>query len=791
MEESSDRNEDTTRFQLIDVILTECLNHSRSGIVTEEYAHPGFADYVVSAPGRLLVIEAKREGKTFSLPVGLGGRPTVSVKTLREDPVAREAIDQVLGYAQRMGIPLAGITNGHQLAVFLGSRTDGKLATEGDALVFVSLEDMANRFRTLWDMLSREALVQKRLVQLLMMGTPSSQPPPKMSSLILRYPGFRRRSERETDLKILSTVFIQDIEGDAAVSDDFLKECYYESGTLSQYSMVSKEILRSRYSVLPEALGIEAESVRTKKGLAPSLKRDLVAGAVSSKPIVLLGDVGVGKTMFIKHLLRVEAASELQTSLVFYVDFGSQPALQTELQRHIIDSVIEQMEANHQIDIFENRFVRAVYNADLNRFRKGIYGPLATSDPESFQRYEIGELARFVEDRATHLERSLKHLDYSARRKSVIVLDNLDQRSVEFQNEAFVIAQSLSSSLGATVFVSLRPSTFYDSKRRGSLAAYQPRAFLVSPPKVSQVVAKRLAFARKQLLEGGMETGGLSLSVDDLLAYLDALELGFTKNETLMELLENLSGGNVRLALEFLSAFIGSGYVDTGWVLDVAERGGTYTIPVHEFLRSIIFGENDYYDPTSSRIVNLFDIFVGDEREHFLLPLLLALIHERGEAASGDGFLEAELIFETAQSWVFKPEQIKWHLNRAVAHKLVETAPGQEDFGPYRITSIGAYMQKEMVTQFSYLDGIIVDTPILDPSIRASIRDVRSINDRLDRAAVFKQYLDDIWERFTSPESLAFDWNIQGVRLAAQMEEARWKANRAKDRRRALEVKEE
>lgn len=112
---------------------------------------------------------------------------------------------------------------------------------------------MVDRFRALWDMLSREALVQRKLVQVLMAGSPNEQPPPKMSATLLNYPGFRRRSARETDLKILSTVFIQDIEGDAQVSDDFLRECYYESGTLSQYSLVSKEILKQRPCAFAQA----------------------------------------------------------------------------------------------------------------------------------------------------------------------------------------------------------------------------------------------------------------------------------------------------------------------------------------------------------------------------------------------------------------------------------------------------------------------------------------------------------------------------------------------------------
>lgn len=777
-----DRNEDTTRFQLIDPLLTDCLGHLRSSVTTELHAHPGFADYVVGAPARQLVIEAKREGKTFELPAGLEGRPTVALASLKTDPTAAAAIDQVMAYAQSLGIPLAGIANGHQLAIFLASRSDGRPPAEGDAIVFVSKEEMVKNFRNLWTLLSREGLARKSAQQVLMMGSAAPQPPQKLSADIRGYPGFRRRSEREIDLKLLSTVFIQDIEGSAEVSDDFLRECYYNSGTLSQYAFVSKEILRARYQNLPGALGVESLSVHDKKGLNPALARDLVSSAMNSKPIVLLGDVGVGKTMFIRHLLRIDAAKQLENSLVLYVDFGREPALTDELQSHIADSLINQLLSEYEIDIFANGFVRAVYNSELNRFRRGIYAPLAEADPAAFQLREIDELARLVADRGRHLERAVKHLAASNRRKAVVVLDNIDQRPLDFQDQIFVIAQAMSSVFAATIFVSLRPSTFFESKFRGSLAAYQPRAFHVLPARVSSVVERRLSFARKQLI-GPAEPTQLSVTAADLAAYLDALENGFTTNQTLMEALENMSGGNTRIALEYLASFIGSGYVDTSRILDAAARGNPYVIPVHEFMRSIIYGENDLYDPRSSRILNVFDISEADEREHFLLPLLLAHVQTMGEAAHESGFVDAELIFNESGRWGFSPEQTRWHLDRALEKRLLDINPGAAA-QPYRITSVGAYMHRAMVASFSYVDAMIVDTPIMDPTVRSEMSDVRVIHDRLDRAERFCDYLDEAWQGLIGAPTLSFDWNEQGPRLRRDIATAKERATRASVRNR-------
>ena len=62
------RNEATTRVDLIDRLLFECLGWSRED--SEEEAPHGetYADYVLSAPRKLLILEAKKEGIYFEIP---------------------------------------------------------------------------------------------------------------------------------------------------------------------------------------------------------------------------------------------------------------------------------------------------------------------------------------------------------------------------------------------------------------------------------------------------------------------------------------------------------------------------------------------------------------------------------------------------------------------------------------------------------------------------------------------------------------------------------------------------
>ena len=141
-----------------------------------------------------------------------------------------------------------------------------------------------------------------------------------------------------------------DITEEREISDDFLRECYCASGALSQYALVSKEILRARYALLDDEIS-DVTPVREKKSVTPKLSTAVLSAALSRRPVLLLGDVGVGKTMFLRHLLRIDASDVLQDSIVLYVNFGSEPAVAENLTTYVASRLIEQLK-EHGIEFY-------------------------------------------------------------------------------------------------------------------------------------------------------------------------------------------------------------------------------------------------------------------------------------------------------------------------------------------------------------------------------------------------------------------------------------------------------
>lgn len=74
IEENSDiekiRNEAQTRHHLINKIITDVFAWPDDQIEVEDYEQNTFTDYELGSP-RQVIIEAKREGRTFEVPAGL------------------------------------------------------------------------------------------------------------------------------------------------------------------------------------------------------------------------------------------------------------------------------------------------------------------------------------------------------------------------------------------------------------------------------------------------------------------------------------------------------------------------------------------------------------------------------------------------------------------------------------------------------------------------------------------------------------------------------------------------
>ncbi len=182
-------NEATTRRNILDTFIKDVLGWPDDEVQCEEHLQGDYFDYTLGSPQRRIILEAKRTGMIFDLPAGSQtGR--MSLAAVRNHSASnKSAVDQVLRYCQESGTAVAVLSNGHQLLIFLGSRSDGQQPSTGQAYYYASPPDMLTHYGDIFDFLSPAGIQRGDLVRALSKKTAGLPPPPPLSSRIHSYPG--------------------------------------------------------------------------------------------------------------------------------------------------------------------------------------------------------------------------------------------------------------------------------------------------------------------------------------------------------------------------------------------------------------------------------------------------------------------------------------------------------------------------------------------------------------------------------------------------------------------------
>ncbi|MCA9484012.1 MAG: hypothetical protein KC553_09780 [Nitrospina sp.] len=755
-------NEAQVRFKFIDRFLKDCLGWPIEEIQVEEFEDGKFSDYELGKP-RSVIWEAKKEGAYFSLPVNPQKnliQDLQSIFTL--DKYCQKAIKQVLSYCNKRGVQFAVICNGTQIIAFIANRVDGVPPINGNAFVINGHEQLKRSFPIVWQNLSRDGIYEKTLINTLVIGNDRAIPP-KPSSKLTKYPAYRYKSDIQQDLATLSELLIEDIIlSTKEIERQFYEECYCPAGALSRDALLSKSILQARYALLFKD-GLEptpTAPITNKKGDI-SLTQEVITEAIAKRPIVLLGDVGVGKTSFLKYLQYVSAAEEFSKSLYIYIDLGSQASLEANLKNFILAEIRNQLLDVYNIDVNKADFVRGIYNLDLLQFDNSLDGELKTSRPELYEERKRAFLDKKIQDPVGHIKKSIEHISKGQKRQVLIVIDNADQRTIEIQQDAFITANEFSKNWRALVFIPIRPQTFHHSKEAGTFSAYPHKLFTISPPRPDLVVKKRLDFALK-VTEGKLpieKLEGVNLNFQTMALFLKAVKFSLEQNREITELLSNISGGNIRSIIEFVKKFIGNPNVNAQKIVGIMESQSSYLIPLHEFSKAAILGEYSHYSNETSLAFNLFQTGFPDKNEHFLNSIIISFLNWEGPHRIKEGFVPGTAIIDEIQSYGFMPQQIQESLRKLTNKKLVETSERitfKEDICGligdlpeyFRATTSGLYHVLRWSGQFVYLDAMVFDTPIYDKKTMDYILpklESFELNDRLDRVKAFRSYLTKIW----------------------------------------------
>jgi len=766
-----------TRAKIIDKVLTECLSWPESAICREQHVDSGYLDYSLSVRGRpFIVIEAKRQGDTFTLPLPQQRKTLKLDGVLAQDTLVRAAIAQVRQYCDDKAVRYAVATNGFAWIIFRAVRDDLPWK-QGNARVFSSLDYIAANFTDLWNLLSFHAVCSGSLEAEFGSAPVTTRHFHRVVAELYNADAPLRRNRLNGQLQPIIKAFFEDI---THLHIDVFRSCYVHTGSLK---VIARDLNLVISDAIPKFLKDEGTQKIEQSASGAGTFGDALSLSVSGRSsdlYLLLGGIGSGKTTFLRRFERVLASESVRASTYwFHVDFLAAPLSPHELEQFVWSELLSMVRETYAGDFIEvRRFVKKSFADKIHALEQTVLKK-HNKDSAAYEDALSPYLEQWQRNLADYVPRLLLYAARAHKKAVVLIIDNVDQLAPEYQSNVFLLAQHVTRRLSSTTVVSLREESYYTATVQRTFTAYTSRKFHIASPHFRKMIGLRISEATRQLSGNPADITvsllrGIEFDRADISEFLSIVQQSvFRWSKVLAGFIEAVCFGNMRLALEMFSMFLTSGATDVNKMLLIYRREGWYHVAFHEFLKSIMLGDRRYYKEEHGRIMNVFNCTAERNSSHFtcwrIVTLLLAL---RGESTSeGRGYVEIGRTIGLFENVFDNVRDVVACLDRLVRSQLVETNTRSTvtalGASHVRATSAGWYYVRHLAFKFAYLDLVLQDTPLndraLEERLRQSVYNVDNVGDkeenkverlgvRFDRVSWFLDYLkreeDAEFERF-------------------------------------------
>jgi hypothetical protein len=419
------------------------------------------------------------------------------------------------------------------------------------------------------------------------------------------------------------------------------KNAYVPSNRRDRYVDPIDQVIRG--AIPPSVSGARMLDTSDPKLLVDRLR---APKTLEREVLLLIGNVGAGKSTFIDHLKEAALPTEvLEKTVWIRINLNEAPVENDEIYDWLKEQLIrglKEAQPGTDFDLLET--LMKVFQPQIERIKKGA---LALLDPNS-EAYKIrlSDDLRALENNKLELAKALVSFVCKDNGKGLIVaLDNCDKKKLEQQLLMFQVAQWIKEEFKCLVFLPLRDVTYDHYRDVPPLdTALKDLVFRIEAPLFSRVLEKRIHLALYQMRSEGGERrlsyllkGGTMVDypASDQAMYLVSIMKSLYEHDRIMRrIITALAGRNIRQALEIFLEFCTSGHIDEGEILQIRNAEGKYCLPYHIVTRVLLRLNRRFYDGDGSYLKNLFQCDPRDSApDHFARLATLRWLRKKFKVA--------------------------------------------------------------------------------------------------------------------------------------------------------------
>jgi hypothetical protein len=723
-----DDTESDTRAKVIDPVL-ECLGWTSNEIKREPYAgwtgSKGFIDYLLLVDKKpILVLEAKKSGRTFKIPSVLTTQRATTFRKLMATASddLKEALDQCLRYSQHTGALYACATNGSDWVIFKPTHPFRSLP-DAKVIIFQGIDQVTKRIDEFFDFLSPTGIQEGRAEKGLL-GR-DIQVPTFAKRLQDAFPYRRELSLEEEEYSNILDQMLQHYVIELQDETDF-EECYLPAKGNRATSSTLDALISGRI----EALKATSEQATLDFG-AEMLAKPTFSNVASGRTVVLHGDVGAGKTSFLRYCeLTLRSAGKLENAvwarvdLLPFADRQFHPdevnAMLNLICKKIQDEVslaTEKMSGRYDPDTWDH--LRDIYNAEVRKFQKARYPGSDDSDQAflNHAREYVWEISK--KDPQDHLVRVIQWLTVNCRLPVILVLDNSDQLGLEFQEFLYKLSETLQKVTSAVVILVMRTEAIMSHVIREHSIASVREQFLIQKAPLAQVLQKRFARILKQLPHAYAGSSD-KVAQDRLSVLMDTLQYEADVGSDTFRLIEAAGNGSIRDSLRAVSAVFRSSPRAMDRLVVEQHESGQARLTVEQALRALM--REDIGSPESTKLIpNAFNV---DSQLTIPYSLGIRQLQQILSKESQTTYTYNSLLNDFSMAGIDRViaertiARMRSQRFLSVPHML----PGLRENDVVRVTNLGVVLLDILLYQNSYFSRAAFSTYIYDKDVYQNMR---------------------------------------------------------------------
>ncbi|MBI2108673.1 MAG: hypothetical protein HYT93_00630 [Parcubacteria group bacterium] len=397
---------------------------------------------------------------------------------------------------------------------------------------------------------------------------------------------------------------------------EIVRNAYIPSTGIEKHkSPIRKLIL----ATLPPSLKNTTKIENTSKP-RELLSKLLSPQRLSNQLILLIGNVGSGKTTFIDYLREIVLPTEIKNKTTWvYIDLNFAPNTKDEIYPWVQEKIVAQLKDTHQeLNLDHIDELKKLYAGDIEAFEIGE-GSLLRDDPKEYNKL----LAKLIQEAKADKNKTAKaytrYLCGDRGKTFILILDNGDKRNKEDQLLMFEVARWAKEEFRALIFLSLRDVTYDLHKTEPPLdTVIKDMAFRIDPPELSQVLYRRVAYAIQNSPSRGIKMTlnnmVVNISKKEQDMYLKCiLESLYNSSPFSRKLINGLAGRDLRRGIEIFITFCRSGHISNKEILKMRVSNGSHPLEEHIVLRALLRGSKRFYSGRDSYIKNLFESYPDEE----------------------------------------------------------------------------------------------------------------------------------------------------------------------------------